>query len=216
MTPYEKLLWLDLETTGLDPREGMVLQVAAAITNQDGEQVEETWEAVVELDRCYPEIPLPLLDGQIAAEVARDWPDANQTVERAWFLADNYVRTMHTETGLWDKLCRETGNLPLVDIEQHLIGLVEKHTNELNSVRLAGSSVGFDKNWLEHHMPNLHSLLPYRVVDVSTLLGVGEATGLLDMNDKPALVGVKHDAKADIEHSINLYKWFLQEVKAPF
>ena len=44
-----KLLWLDVETTGLDHTTGDLLEIGAALTNLKGEQ-EDHWRAVIKHD----------------------------------------------------------------------------------------------------------------------------------------------------------------------
>ncbi len=71
----ELLAWVDVETTGLDPTEGLLLQVACILTDLEGNIISEPYEAVIHQDR-----------------------------DEAMNLSNDYVKEMHATTGLWDKL----------------------------------------------------------------------------------------------------------------
>lgn len=75
------LFWADVETTGLDPTDGYLLEIAAYITDKD----------------------LNILDADgYHAVLQHNKADAMS-------YANDYVIEMHTKTGLWDLL--ETGTL---------------------------------------------------------------------------------------------------------
>lgn len=86
-----------------------------------------------------------------------------------WDCSDDFVRNMHTNNGLFDEISLGT---PLQTAERQFIafvdGIVSCYGGGLPVV--AGNSVGFDRKWLEQHMPALNEThLHYRNIDVSTI-----------------------------------------------
>lgn len=75
-TPADRLLWVDVETTGLTPDTAALLQVAAIITDTEGKQLVDPFMAVVQ--------------------------HFNSAELRA--SAVPFVQEMHDATGLWDRL----------------------------------------------------------------------------------------------------------------
>ena len=78
---------------------------------------------------------------------------------------NDFVRQMHTRSGLINEW--ENG-LSLAEAEQKVTEYVLRFTPEGVRPLLAGNTIGSDKKFLDHYMPNLMSHLHYRSVDVST------------------------------------------------
>jgi oligoribonuclease len=134
-----QFLWLDLETTGLDPVKGKILEWAVVLAADDAEgdlEPVESFSSVVKVPRA-----------------------------EAWALSDDYVRKMHTANGLFDA-CDQAENT-LEAGESFIIDLIGGPA--IKGVILAGSSVHFDLSWIRVHMPRLAACLSYRVLDVSTI-----------------------------------------------
>ena len=74
LKPKKQLVWIDLETTGVDKYDDYILEVACVITNEKFEIIEEK-EWVIKRD-----------------------------VELMKMISDDFVIQMHDKTGLWDKL----------------------------------------------------------------------------------------------------------------
>lgn len=134
------LLWLDLETTGLDPRSDTILEVGAVLTDMDLNEVDR-YQAVVATARSEA---LPLMN--------------------------NYVIKMHANSGLLDDLWTSTGarTAPLKVIEKEILeNLIGDLTMEDIRVYLAGSSIHFDRAFIKNRMPLLDDVLSHRMLDVS-------------------------------------------------
>lgn len=144
---FRRIIWGDVETTGLDPADGdSLLEVAFLVTDFDLNILEsEGYQATL----AYTE-----------SEVARLKEHATP-----------YVQEMHTKTGLWDKLVSGT-EADVVDSEllEYLTGLVP----EARSARLAGNSITLDRNFLKANLPDSYAHIHYRSFDVSTLTGLAE------------------------------------------
>ena len=168
------LLWVDVETTGLNPNENSLLQVAAIITDLSGRVVSEPYERVV-----------------------KQWKPI------AIAQANDYVKDMHTKTGLWDRL--ESGTIASV-IDQEMLEGIKLFAPEPRSIRLAGNSVRLDLNFLESALPNTYAHLHYRSIDVSALAYALYSWGIID-----AYYSKKgtHEAMSDIQESIAEYQYLM-------
>jgi oligoribonuclease len=166
----DKLLWLDLETTGLDPEKGQILEVGVVVTDGDLKVLERA-EWVVHHD------PVPAMD--------------------PWCL-----RT-HTANGLLVECC-DSGWKNVGEVESEILSMLRVRLGlESKNVRLAGSSIHFDRAWAHIHMPRLDAWLHHRMVDV---LSLWEALRIarpdLPFPEKPAKT--LHRVRQDIDDSIEL------------
>lgn len=135
------LIWLDLETTGLDEKDGDILEVAAIFTNEQLTVLART-ESLVETPTGY-----------------------SDPMERC----DDIVLEMHTKSGLWAAR-DEAPSLPTIaELDYKIAGwFVERHGG--GELVLAGSGVAtFDLRWIKEHMPLLASRLAYYTVDTGVL-----------------------------------------------
>lgn len=174
----EKILWVDVETTGLVAREEYLLQVAALVTDVQGNLLSDEFCEVV-----Y----------QGNAQQLRDY-------------ANDVVRNMHDQTGLWNKL----GQGLAVDIvDTLLLNFVKEYAPEPRQARLGGNSVALDMDFAREYLPKTHGHLHYRVVDVSSLAYALDSWGVV-----PGYFEKKktHDALDDIRESLAEYRWLRQHV----
>jgi oligoribonuclease len=137
-----QFLWVDLETTGLYPHEGAILEWAAVLAadDKDGDM-----SPVAEY-----------------SSVVHYTPNLDHSI-------DPYVQHMHTVNGLWDECA--ASDTTLAESEDFLCSLVDDlaGTSPAKGIILAGGSVHFDLAWIRVHMPEFAKRLHYRVFDVSTL-----------------------------------------------
>ncbi len=145
------LLWLDLETTGLDPQKDFILEVAYYGSD----------------DKLRPLHPAERIVNHVSQPVDGMW---------ARLAENNYVTKMHTTSGLIEDLDR-LGNFPLSMVENEIVNYLESHTNG-EAWMLAGASVHFDLALIRVHMPRLASYLSHRVYDTSTLKTFFESLGV--------------------------------------
>jgi oligoribonuclease len=148
----EYLVWVDVETSGLDANNDFLLEVAAIITNLD---------ATVE----YGEFHRTLYYGAPSASWIRD-------------CSNTFVRDMHDKTGLWDRL--PDGDQAYV-VDQDLLEFISTMVPEPRKARLAGNSVRLDLNFIAANLPLSYAHLHYRSVDVSALAYVmADCWGVVD------------------------------------
>ncbi len=131
------LAWIDLEMTGLDPARHTIVEIACLITDDDLSLVEEGPDLVV---HATPD------------DVAG---------------MDDFVRTMHTRSGLLAEM--ESSTLSLADAGAETLAFLKRHIKEPRTVPLAGNSIGTDRRFLATQLPEIEDYLHYRSVDVSTL-----------------------------------------------
>ena len=131
------LAWLDLEMTGLDPARHTIVEIACLITDDDLTVVDEGPDLVVHAS------PEQLAD------------------------MDEYVRAMHTRSGLIADM--EVSTLTLAEAGAQTLAFLQKHIHEARTVPLAGNSIGTDRRFLAAQLPEIEDYLHYRSVDVSTV-----------------------------------------------
>lgn len=155
------LLWLDLETTGLNPATDLILEVAFMPT-----------------DECNQPLPddIPSIDatGARAPTFVRTGLIAPPEGISARAMMPPEVVTMHEASGL-------LGELEAVPRPDHVFGSVGEAEDAMLSILakdlsiasgrlyLAGNSVHFDRSFLALHMPRLESYLHYRNLDMSSV-----------------------------------------------
>lgn len=136
-TTPEKILWVDLEMTGLNPAKDRILEVAAIVTDWDFNEL-ETFESGVGHDP----VALKLL------------VDANP-----WYAEhpDN--------TDALLKL--SAGSQPEEFVAAKFEEFINRHFKKGESALLAGNSIHMDRRFIRHWWPNVESRLHYRMLDVS-------------------------------------------------
>lgn len=135
----ERWVPADVETTGLDPRVDLLLEIQAYIVEPFApyEKVEpDGFHAIIQHDP-----------------------------ETAFHQATPYVQEMHEKTGLWWKLRYGT---PLAQVDAGLRAYLEEHLAPRQGF-LVGNSVRLDQNFIEHHLPRSFEYLHYRAIDVTSI-----------------------------------------------
>jgi len=189
------MLWIDLETTGLNPRADKILEVAVIHTKSDGD-LTPIWKysAVVDF--------------------------RSEGVMRSLQHMDREVSLMHSKNGLLADVF--SYGLPIAEIEQQILENLnpgvsfetangpasappaywEKWVSDrAKTFMLAGNSVHFDRAFIEEEMPLLASLLSHRHFDVRVLQTASKMfTGVsLERDLSPTS---SHRALPDIEYSL--------------
>ncbi len=132
----DRIVWVDCEMTGLDLSADALVEVAVVVTDSE----------------------LVPLDGGIDIIVTPP--------EAALAQMGDFVRTMHTTSGLLDQLA---GGTTLADAQEQVMAYVRRWVPDAGKAPLAGNSVGTDKTFLDRDMPELIAHLHYRVIDVSSI-----------------------------------------------
>lgn len=178
------LVWLDVETTGLDPERDRLLEVAVALADlRDPSNVRHVFQQVM----YFPPRP----------DKARElgWGETTLRIsENAWARLDPFIVEMHTKNGLFDEC--PNGMQPY-EVEKRLLDLIPWVEDKDDRPILAGSSIHFDHAFLKVHMPHVSARLSHRHYDVSALKLVCQSLGMPRFRKAEA-----HRAKDDIDESV--------------
>jgi oligoribonuclease len=177
----DRLVWIDCEMTGLDLEHDALIEVAALVTDFDLNVLGEGIDLVVRP------------------------PDA------ALEQMDDFVRNMHTVSGLLDVLAE---GITLEDAEAQVLAYVREHCPEGSRPPLAGNTVATDRAFLARDMPNLESFLHYRIVDVSSIKELARRWFPRAYYSAPPKTG-NHRALADIQESIEELRYYRAAVFVP-
>ena len=170
----DRLVWIDCEMTGLDLGADALIEVAALVTDFDLNVLGEGVDIVVK--------PPPEALDQM----------------------DDFVRNMHTVSGLLDAL---GDGVTLEEAEQRVLGYVREHCPEGSRPPLAGNTVATDRAFLARDMPDLESYLHYRIVDVSSIKELARRWYPRAYFNAPQKGG-NHRALADIRESIEELRYY--------
>jgi oligoribonuclease len=172
-----RLLWCDIETTGLDPLKTHVLEIAVSEADLlDPFNVKPLYHSIVFFPR---------------RSGAKHQPDRDEL----WAAIDPFVVAMHTKNGLFDE-CVRMGKF-LSTVENELLELVPMVDDKEERPVLAGSSIHFDHAYINVHMPLLAKRLSHRHYDISALKLFCQSMGMSKF-----LKGNAHRAKDDILESV--------------
>ena len=134
----DKILWIDLEMTGLSPTDDLILEVAAIATDWDFKEL-DTYHGIVKNQTSA-------LKRRMALN-STFWD--SQPASKDGLLKQN-------QTGKSIKL-----------IEKELLAFVDKNFRASVPVLLAGNSIHMDRRFIINHWPKLDAKLHYRMLDVS-------------------------------------------------
>jgi len=169
-----KFFFVDLETTGLDSRECKILEVAAVITDNKLNILEE-----------------------FSAPIKVHSEDLSRM--------DEWCRTTHTQSRLLEDI--QDAGIDLDEAEKALQRLKRKHF-PVSKPPISGSSVHFDKRFIDDHMKSFTKEISHRIIDVSTFMGALDAYWGFKLPTQPEPA---HRALADIRQSISYLKQYLEE-----
>ena len=155
--------------TGLDVDRHVIVEVATLITDDDLAIVAEGPDLVV---ATTPE--------QLAA-------------------MDDFVRDMHTKSGLLAEIAAST--ISLEEAGDATLAFIRSHVPKARTVPLAGNSIGTDRRFLAAQLPDIEEYLHYRSVDVSTVKELARRWYPEVMAAAPAKAG-GHRAMDDIRESV--------------
>jgi oligoribonuclease len=133
----DRLVWLDLEMTGLDVERHVIVEIAALVTDDQLGPVDEGIDLIVH------QPPTALAE------------------------MDDFVRTMHTKSGLLTEI--EASSLSLAEAGALALDYVRAHVPTTGTAPLCGNSIGVDRRFLDRQLPELDRYLHYRSIDVSSL-----------------------------------------------
>lgn len=187
--------WVDIETTGLDAKKDVILELGMTFTNGIGE-----------ICRRHGTIDWLVWDTDT-------WTSSEYN--RALNEMDPFVQEMHKKSGLLRDLEKGRAHplnhlLTPDSVCGSAINWMVEQIGLGNSMQLSGSSAHFDRGFLAEHMYPLEQQFHYRVgVDVSGLREVFKRTNPLVVERQPEKME-KHRPLPDLADSIRLYRHMLR------
>lgn len=170
-------IWIDLETTHLDPARGHILELAVVATEAEAPEYREVASQAWVIKHPYrPGI---------------DWDD----------ILSEQLFQMHGQSGLLDD---SDGGVSLAEAEAGLLNFLRYFGNPAPGREpIAGSSPHFDRGWLQHHLPTAARYFNHRVFCASALKRFVLDHGVeWPVSDGEGSGGGAHRALADVRHSI--------------
>jgi len=177
-----RLVWLDLEMTGLDVTRHVIVEVAVLVTDQDLEGLDEGLDVVVH---------------QPPAALAE---------------MDDFVRAMHTKSGLLPEI--EASTVSLADAGEQALAYVRRHIPKPGTAPLCGNSIGVDRRFLDRQLPELDAYLHYRSIDVSSLKELCRRWYPAVYKQRPAKRET-HRALDDVRESIGELRYYRDTMLRP-
>lgn len=161
---------MDLEMTGLDPHEHVIVEIATLITDDELNVIAEGPDLVIH---------------QSEAELAK---------------MDDIVVKMHEHSGLTEEI--RSSKLSLADAGAQTLEFLNAHIESAGTVPLCGNSIGTDRRFLAHGLPEIENFLHYRSVDVSSIKELARRWYPDTLAKIPSKKGA-HRALGDIRESID-------------
>jgi oligoribonuclease len=132
-----RLAWIDLEMTGLDVNRHVIVEIACIMTDSELTPLDDGIDIVI-----HP----------TTAELAE---------------MDDFVRSMHTKSGLLKEM--ESSTIDLATAGAETLAYVQSHVPSPRTAPVCGNSIGVDRRFLDQYLPTLDQYLHYRSIDVSSL-----------------------------------------------
>ncbi|MDO4901979.1 MAG: oligoribonuclease [bacterium] len=137
-----KILWIDLEMTGLHPEEDRILEVAAIATDWDFNEV-ATFESAVK-------VPSDIVESRMVGEFWDSFSEVRDALKK---------QNLNAE-------------LDSQQVEENLIEFIKTNfTAALENgekIILGGNSIHQDRRFIRNEWKNLNKMLHYRMLDVSS------------------------------------------------
>jgi oligoribonuclease len=173
---------MDLEMTGLDPQRDVIVEIATIITDDDLQIVAEGPDLVVH----QPDDVLALMD--------------------------DFVRDMHTRSGLLEAIKAST--VSLEDAGRQTLAFLQEWVPQARTVPLCGNSIGTDRRFLAAYLPTIEDYLHYRSVDVSSVKELVRRWYPEVRAERPRKAG-NHRALDDIRDSVAELRFYRERVFVP-
>jgi oligoribonuclease len=177
-----RLVWIDLEMTGLEPGKDVIVEIACLVTDDQLELVDDGIDVVVHQ-------PPEVLDRM-----------------------DDFVRTMHTKSGLLNEIAASTTDLQTAGAQ--VLAYIRSHVPKSGTTPLCGNSIGTDRRFLAAQLREIDDYLHYRSIDVSSLKELCRRWYPTAYRNKPAKTE-QHRALDDIKESVAELRYYREAILKP-
>lgn len=176
----EAIIWIDAEFSGTQPQADELLEIAAIITDLNGQQRGQPFESLF------------------------DVANLSKVISRS----SDLVKEMHDKSGLWfDLWSLETESFQTVQI--NLLAWIENLVSDETVLYFGGNSITKDRNFVEVNLPKVYERISHRSVDVTslaiTLKATALASGFAKDHKHRALADVK-ESIGEYLHYVNFVK----------
>ncbi len=178
----DRLVWLDLEMTGLVVEQHTIVEIACIVTDSELTPLDDGIDIVVHADAD------------------------------ALALMDDFVRKMHTKSGLLPEISASEVSLDVA--HARTLEYVEQHVPVAGVAPLCGNSIGTDRRFLDRYMNELDTYLHYRSVDVSSLKELCRRWYPEIYRERPGK-SERHRALDDIKESIEELRFYRERLFRP-
>lgn len=185
-TNKPEMFWIDLETTGLDARSDVPLEIGIILTDRYLEVVDYYSSVIMENDFDLDSMP-----------------DIVKVMHQRSGLLEDIARGDFF-------LSRERADKNIVH------WLTEDHGIEKGTLPMAGSSIGsLDRPFTQQHFPRLNAFLHYRNIDISSVKELARiwSPELVDLWDEVSggKEAATHRVIDDARNSIEEYKFYIKQ-----
>jgi oligoribonuclease len=196
----KNVVWLDIETTGLDENNHSLLCVGAVKFDDNWANEKKFYQIVFHPD------PEKLL-----------WSPTALDMHRKTGLYDQIKGPITDEMKLTDLIMdmpiKEGGVVDIHDLDMNLCRWVcpvrDLAAGRFPKLILAGNSIHFDRKYIKKYLPRFEEMLHYRMIDVSGMYEAFKVFGGIQF-DKPQY---DHRALNDAYSSIELLKKCMSHLK---
>lgn len=198
----EVLVWLDLETTGLNEISDSILEIGMVIATLNDEVIDECNWVVNPVKRSAQ-------DGTKYQMLA---------IDKVKTEVDEFVYEMHTKNGLWDEI--ENTKQTLFHVGQQIPEWMRMNGCDPSKEMfyMAGRGIDrFDRKFLETNripLKGLNAAFHYRSLDTSNLFQAFKFAGVDINKDRPKREST-HRALDDCKDAIADWAWFKNTVLNP-
>lgn len=220
------IVWVDLESTGLDANKGSIIEIAMVATDANLNEIGKPFTSLIR--------PLPGFGYEVMDKFVREMHTKNGLLETFYdmekLLAGGYstdclreglpyISDVQAKAVDW---CKQTLKDKMVGDGMSADAVVAVDVEKvLKGMPLGGSSVHFDRTWLRAHMPELEYLFSHRHMDTSCFTEEAKRQAPetyrrrpgLDKQGKPQSL---HRALCDIRMSIETMRYYRRNITWSF
>lgn len=180
-------IWVDLETTGLNPNGDIPLELGLRLTDLDGKEIARFTSLVADFGWKS------LLDYAPA------------------------VRNMHTESGLIADLTNKSAEMGATNFETmlsfrsvdgHARAWLEDNCLQSKTFPICGSSVHFDREFIRVYFPQLFDFFTHRNIDISSIKELCKKLNPAVYAKLPDKLPGIHRVQVDIDNTIQEYNFY--------
>jgi oligoribonuclease len=206
-----KLIWLDLETTGLDPSKHAILEVAAGVADLLSApvgpvSVEHFVLRFQDVHTYGPKCSVPPVPSRFGSGGVAPSGGYDDRCPACDFATE--ARAMHAKSGLLTECGR--AKTTMGEVEDYLLTLVHGEPERGDDKpTLAGSTVHFDLGFLRVHAPRFAARVSHRCYDVSAVKLFCESLGMPRI-PKGNAHRAADDVMESVRHARQCVEWLRQ------